>query len=79
VYREGKTIREYTTGELMELGSGFSPSRSHYTIFRRRLGFRPAPGNKRTYAVEGASGKVFSFDLETGLIVGSTTEQPGGP
>ena len=75
IYRNGKSIREYTTLEIQRLGSGFSKSKSHYTIFKRRLGFQWLKDNVCVYEVEGVSGKVFGFDLETGVITERTTEQ----
>ena len=69
IYRNGKSIREYTTLEMQNLGSGVSKSKSHYVVFERRLGFRRLKGNAHTYEVEGVSGEVFSLDLDTGAII----------
>ncbi|MBZ5535071.1 MAG: hypothetical protein LAO31_03875 [Acidobacteriia bacterium] len=74
-YRNGRTVREYSTAEMERLGSGLSTSVSHYTIFRRHLGFRWLKGNSYVYEVEGVSGKVFTIELETG----SLTEKPAEP
>jgi len=74
IYRNGKPLREYTTLELKKLGSGVSASDSHYTIFKRRIGFRWLKGDDYVYEVEGVSGKVFTFDLNTGAVVDKTTE-----
>jgi len=76
IYRNGKRVREYTTLELERLGCGVSESVSHYTIFRRRLGFRWLKGNEYVYEVEGVSGKTLTFDLGTGAVVERTNEQP---
>jgi hypothetical protein len=76
IYLGGKRVREYTTLELEKLGCGVSMSISHYTIFRRRLGFHWLKGNEYVYEVEGVSGKIFTFDLDTGAIVERTNEQP---
>ncbi|MHC4406103.1 MAG: hypothetical protein ACYTG0_41225 [Planctomycetota bacterium] len=51
IYRNGKTVREYSTAEMERLGSGVSQSVSHYTILRRRLGFRWLKGNSYVYEV----------------------------
>ncbi|MHC4406998.1 MAG: hypothetical protein ACYTG0_45880, partial [Planctomycetota bacterium] len=61
--------------EMERLGSGVSQSVSHYTILRRRLGFRWLKGNSYVYEVAGVSGKVFTIELETGSI----TEKPAEP
>ena len=71
IYRNGKSLREYTTLEMHRLGSGVSKSKSHYTIFKRRLGFRWLKGSAYAYEIEGVSGKVFSFDMDTGAIIES--------
>jgi len=73
-YRNGKTIREHTTFEMEGMGSGVSTSKSHYTIFKRHLGFRWLKGDVCVYEIEGVSGKVFSFDLDTGDVIGRTTK-----
>lgn len=71
IYRDGKTLREYSTLELQSLGSGLTKSVSHYAVFDRRLGFRWLRENSHVYEVAGVSGKVFRFDLDTGAIVGN--------
>ncbi|MGB7622190.1 MAG: hypothetical protein WBN92_07545 [Terriglobia bacterium] len=74
IYRNGKTIREYSTAEMEKLGSGVFVSVSHYTTFQRHLGFRWLKGNRYVYEVEGASGKVFTIELETGSLTEKTAE-----
>ncbi len=74
IYRNGNTVREYSTLEMQQLGSGVSESISHYTIFKRRLGFRWLKGNDYVYEVEGVGGKVFQFDLGTGSVNGKIAE-----
>jgi hypothetical protein len=74
IYRNGKSLREYTTLELQRLGSGVSKSKSHYTIFKRHLGFRWLEGGACAYEIEGVSGKVFRFDMDTGAIIASDDE-----
>jgi hypothetical protein len=68
IYRDGKTVKEYSTLEIVNFGSGISTSVSHYKVFGRHLGFRWLKENSYVYEVEGVSGKVFTFDLETGLL-----------
>ena len=68
IYRDGKTVKEYSTIEMVNFGSGISTSVSHYTVFGQHLGFRWLKENNYVYEVEGVSGKVFTFDLETGLL-----------
>jgi hypothetical protein len=70
IYRNGKTIREYSTAEMQNAGSGVSKSVSHYQVFTQRLGFRWVTDNTHVFEVKGASGKLFTFDLETGNITG---------
>lgn len=77
IYRDGSTVREYSTLELYELGSGVQPSVSHYRILGRRLGFGWFEGYDYVFQVEGISGKVFTFDLETGELVQLEDEAPG--
>lgn len=78
LYRNGKAVREYSTAEMERLGTGVSASVSHYTIFERRLGFRWLKGNSYVYEIEGVSGKVFTFDLETGAIMDKKGEPLAG-
>lgn len=68
-YRDGRTLREYSTLELVRMGSGISESVSHYEIFGDRPGFRWITGNEYVFQVMGVSGRLFSFDLDTGEIV----------
>jgi hypothetical protein len=68
IYRDGRVLREYSTLEFQKLGSGVSQSISHYTIFKRQLGFRWLKENDYVYEVEGIDGKVFTFDLGTGAL-----------
>lgn len=78
IYRDGKTIREYSTLDMQKLGSGYSPSQSHYVVFQRRIGFLWTGGDSCVYEVEGVSGKVFTFDLDTGDVEEKTAAQPPG-
>jgi hypothetical protein len=75
IYRNGKTVREYSTLEMQQLGSGVSESVSHYTIFKRRFGFRWLKGNDYVYEVEAVGGKVFQLDLTTGSVTEKNAEQ----
>jgi hypothetical protein len=79
IYCRGKTLREYSTLDMQNHGSGVSSSVSHYVVFGRRLGFRWLKGNACVYEVEGVSGKVFAFDLDTGAIVEKKPDPPPGP
>ncbi|MDM7993462.1 MAG: hypothetical protein QUS11_09125 [Candidatus Fermentibacter sp.] len=69
IYRDGETIREYSTLELAEAGSGVSRSVSHYEVFGERFGFRWLDSGTYVFEVEGADGGVMSFDLATGDIL----------
>lgn len=78
IYRGSKTIREYSTLDMQKLGSGYSPSVSHYVVFQRRIGFRWTGGNSYVYEVEGVSGKVFAFDIDTGAVEEKAAAQSAG-
>jgi hypothetical protein len=69
IYRDGQVIREYSTLELYELGSGVQPSVSHYRILQRRLGFSWLEGDRYVFQVEGISGILFTFDLDSGELL----------
>lgn len=69
IYRDGETIREYSTSDMAEAGSGVSRSVSHYEVFGERLGFRWLDGETCVFEVEGVGGSLFSFDLATGDIL----------
>lgn len=75
IYRDGVTVAEYSTLELYEMGNGISASVSHYQIFQDRLGFRWIDGNSYVYEVEGMSGDMFIFDLDTGDIIKQQIKQ----
>ncbi|MBN2363843.1 hypothetical protein JXL83_06905 [candidate division WOR-3 bacterium] len=68
IYRDGRTLREYSTLEMTKLGCGISTSVSHYEIFGERLGFRWMSGDDYVFEVKGVSGKLFTFDVSTGDI-----------
>jgi len=68
-YRNGQVIREYSTQEIENHGSGISVSVSHYEVFGRRAGFLCIEGELFVYTVMGVGGKAFAFDLNTGEIL----------
>jgi hypothetical protein len=69
IYRKGKTIREYSTLQMQQLGSGSSSSVSHYTVFNNsRPRFRWVKDNVYVLEAQGESGKMFTFSLKTGQI-----------
>lgn len=76
IYRHGEAIREYSTLEMTELGSGVRIRVSNHSVFARRLGFRELEANRYVFEVEGISGKVFMFDLETGAVAERAPDQP---
>jgi hypothetical protein len=78
IYRNGKTLREYSTVEIEKMGGGVSESVSHYQVFGERIGFRWLKGNAYVYEVKGVNGKVFTFDLDTGNIIEKSTEPSAG-
>jgi hypothetical protein len=73
-YRDGKMVREYTTPELVKLGSGISQSVSHYQVFHRRLGFRWLKENDYAFEVEGVNKQTFIFDTNTGAVISSSAK-----
>ena len=81
IYRDGKTLREYSTAEIHKLGSGVSDSASQHGVFGQRLGFRYRKKEygrygRLVYEVKGVSGKLFAFDAEdTGLLVEDSAER----
>lgn len=66
-YRDGKVVREYSTLEIANLGSGVLRSVSHYEVFGQPLGF---VWNRDDvfYEVMGVDGVLLRFDLETGEL-----------
>lgn len=74
IYCHGKAVKEYSTPEMERLGSGISTSKSHYTIFNRRLGFRWLEDNIQVYEVQGVNGKTFRLDLESGTVINEISE-----
>ena len=78
IYRNGKVIKEYSTVEIEKMGGGMSESVSHYQVFGERIGFRWLKGNTYVYEVKGVSGKVLTFDLDTGNIIEKSIEPSAG-
>jgi hypothetical protein len=76
IYRHGRTVKEYSTADMDRMGSGVSISKSHYTIFKQRLGFRVLRENIHVYEAQGVSGKTLMFDLQTGTVIDEITEKP---
>jgi hypothetical protein len=66
-YRDGQVVREYSTLEIANLGSGVSESVSHYEVFGRRLGFH-WDSDGIFYEVMGAGDVILRFDLENGEL-----------
>jgi hypothetical protein len=73
IYRSGEPVREYSTLELYELGSGVWRSVSNHRVLDSRSVRRVEGQN--VFAVDSPSGKVFVFDLETGAIVEDAADQ----
>ncbi len=67
-YRDGKIVREYSTLEMANLGSGVSESVSHYQVFGERRGFGWS-GEAFIYEVMGVDDVLLRFDLENGELV----------
>ncbi len=68
-YRNGKTIKEYSAMDIIKAGSGLSGSISHYQVFGKRIGFRRWQNNTFVFEVHGAKGKLFTFNVDTGLLI----------
>jgi hypothetical protein len=68
LYRNGTALAEYSTLNMLKLGSGLSASVSHYEVFGERLGFKWIGSNSFVFQVTGVNGIVFSFCLETGEV-----------
>jgi hypothetical protein len=64
---------------MVSRGSGFMNSVSHYTIFKRPIGFRRIQHNDFVYEVEGLSGAIFVFDVNSGAISVDTSAISTGP
>lgn len=67
-YRDGRVIREYSTLELANLGSGVSQSVSHYRVFGERRGFL-WNSDGIFYEVMGVGDVLLRFNLENGELV----------
>jgi len=68
LYREGRVVREYSTLEIANLGSGVSHSVSHYRVFGERLGFNWSGSDGVFFEVMGVGGGLLRFNLETGEL-----------
>ncbi|MBN1151124.1 hypothetical protein JXA84_07915 [candidate division WOR-3 bacterium] len=68
-YRDQEVLREYSTVEIKNLGSGISVSVSHYEIFGEKPGFSYAGDDDYVFEVKGVSGKLFSFDISSGDLL----------
>ncbi|TVQ29913.1 MAG: hypothetical protein EA376_14450 [Phycisphaeraceae bacterium] len=74
-YREGNAIREYSTLEMHELGSGVSHSVSSHAVFRNRGAMHLLSNRRAAYTITGVSEKEFTFDLATGAIIKPEDDQ----
>lgn len=66
-YRDGKVVREYSTLDIADLGSGVSESVSHYEVFGERLGFAWS-NDDVFFEVMGVDGTLLRFDLADGEL-----------
>ena len=76
-YKNNKLLKEYSTLDIVKDENNISTSRSHYTIFRKKLGFRRPWGNQIIFDVELHSGEILLFDVETGEIISKEEEKLG--
>ncbi|OPL18358.1 MAG: hypothetical protein AVO35_05800 [Candidatus Aegiribacteria sp. MLS_C] len=80
IYRDGITVAEYSTLDLYGMDSGILPSVSHYMVFNDRPGFSWFDEYGWVFQVEGVSGRVFTFELETGEVTDMSDHAgPSGP
>jgi len=73
-YMSGRTLREYSTLDIAGLPENVSASISHYTVFKKVIGYRWISSNDYAFDVEANDGKILSFDVRTGKLITA----PGG-
>lgn len=76
LYRNGDLLKEYSTKEIAALG-GFGKTVSHYTVFRKELGYRWIASNDYAFDVELHNGNILSFDVKTGEVIGAAEPSNG--
>jgi hypothetical protein len=73
-YKNDQLLKEYSTLDIVKDEKNVSASVSHYTVFKKRLGFRRPFGNQIIFDVEKENGDILSFDVDTGKIVSKEDE-----
>ena len=68
-YMSGKTLKEYSTLDIAGSPKNVSASVSHYTVFKKVIGYRWISSNDYAFDVEANDGKVLSFDVRTGKLI----------
>ncbi len=74
-YKNDQLLKQYSTLDIVKSPVNVSASESHYTVFKKRLGFRRPWGNQMVFDFETESGDILSFDLETGKIITKEEEK----
>ena len=68
-YMSGKVLKEYSTLYIAGTPESVSASKSHYTVFKKVIGYRWISGNDYAFDVEANDGKILSFDVGTGKLI----------
>ncbi len=76
-YKDGKLLKSHSTLDIVSDPNRVSASESHYTVFRKKLGFRRPWGNQIVFDVENNSGGVMTFNADTGEMMSKEQEAFG--
>ncbi len=77
LYKNDQLLKNYSTLDIAGEETNVSASVSHYTIFKKKLGFRRPWGNQIIFDVELHNGNMLSFNTDTGGIISQEEERLG--
>ncbi len=67
-YKNDRLLKKYSTLDIAGQSENVIRSAGHYTVIKRKIGFRRPFGNQLVFDVEKEDGQILSFDTETGEI-----------
>ncbi|MCA9398606.1 MAG: hypothetical protein KC618_02570 [Candidatus Omnitrophica bacterium] len=76
-YKNDQLLKEYSTLDIVKDDKNVSTSVSHYTMFKKRMGFRRPWGNQIIFDVQTLDDKILSFNTETGELISQEEEALG--
>ena len=76
-YLDGRLLRSYSTLDIAGTPSNIERSSNHYSVFDAVPGYERGPGMD-LFRVHTFDGRLLSFDLDTGALVGTDRDRSEG-